>query len=134
MHSRNESHLVILDYTCQRFVQNLCIDVMWNRSVFSSSFISCHWSPRDLPSNLPCSPVSPLRLSSVVIAFIHSAILLSTCCVSGTEQKSGMLKNKIQPSSFEDLIGFIKQFMNLAASHLASRVVSKGYIQKERGF
>lgn len=34
---------------------------------------------------------------------------------------SVVLKNKIQPSKFEDLIDFIKQFMNWAASLLASR-------------
>lgn len=31
-----------------------------------------------------------------------------------------LLKNKIQLSQFEDLIGFIQQSMNLAASHLAA--------------
>lgn len=29
-----------------------------------------------------------------------------------------ILKNKIQPSTFEDVIGFIKGFMTRAASHL----------------
>lgn len=32
-----------------------------------------------------------------------------------------LLKNKIKLSEFEDLIGFIQQFMNCAASHLARR-------------
>lgn len=31
------------------------------------------------------------------------------------------LKNKMQQSYFEDLIGFIKQFMSQAALHLAAR-------------
>ena len=31
-----------------------------------------------------------------------------------------VLKNKIQLNKFEDLIGFIKQFMNQVAFHLAS--------------
>ena len=34
-----------------------------------------------------------------------------------------LVKNQIQPSKFEDLIGFIKQFINWAASHLATRRV-----------
>lgn len=37
-----------------------------------------------------------------------------------------VLKNKIQPSEFEDLIGFIKQFMIWAVSHLATRMVLQG--------
>ena len=32
-----------------------------------------------------------------------------------------LLKNNNQPSKFEDLIGFIKGFMNLVTSHLATR-------------
>ena len=32
-----------------------------------------------------------------------------------------VLKNKIQPGKFKDLIGFIKWLMNLAASHVSSR-------------
>lgn len=32
-----------------------------------------------------------------------------------------LLKNKIQPGEFEDLIGFIKGVVNRAASHLVSR-------------
>lgn len=33
-----------------------------------------------------------------------------------------LLKNKIQPSKFEILIGFIKQFMHQATSLLSNRV------------
>lgn len=36
-----------------------------------------------------------------------------------------VLNNKIQPSTFEDLIGFLKQLMNQAASHLATRRATK---------
>lgn len=32
-----------------------------------------------------------------------------------------MSKNRIQPSKFEDLVGFIRWFMNPAASRLATR-------------
>lgn len=32
-----------------------------------------------------------------------------------------MLKNKIQLNELEDLIGFIKKFVNQVASHLATR-------------
>ena len=31
-----------------------------------------------------------------------------------------VLENKIQPSKFEDTIGFIQRFMNQAASHLSN--------------
>ena len=38
-----------------------------------------------------------------------------------------LLKNKTQPNQFEDLLGFIRQFMNLAKSHPAStRYYSEG--------
>ena len=40
-----------------------------------------------------------------------------------------LLKNKIQPSKFEDLIGFIKLFMNEAASHLANTGELQGTAQ-----
>lgn len=44
-----------------------------------------------------------------------------------------MLKNKIQPSKFADLIGFIKPFINWAASHLATgRATERMY--KMEGF
>ena len=42
-----------------------------------------------------------------------------------------MLKNKIQPSKFEDLIGFIKQFMNREASHLATAGSHRRDVQVE---
>lgn len=32
-----------------------------------------------------------------------------------------LLKGKIQPSKFEDIIGFIKQFLNQIGFHLAPR-------------
>lgn len=35
---------------------------------------------------------------------------------------------KIQLSKFENLIGFIKQFMNLGATHLASRCSEELYL------
>jgi len=43
-----------------------------------------------------------------------------------------MSKTNIQPSKFEDLIGFIKQFMNSAASRLASRKELLGVVQNGR--
>ena len=43
-----------------------------------------------------------------------------------------LLKQKIQPSEFEDLIGFIKQFMNQAVSHLATRKALHCCVQNER--
>lgn len=42
------------------------------------------------------------------------------------------LKNKIQPSEFENLIGFLKQVMNPAASPLASRELLQGVAQNGR--
>ena len=44
-----------------------------------------------------------------------------------------MLTNQIPLSKFEDLIGFIKGFMNAAASHLATRRVLLG-LHKMEGF
>ena len=43
-----------------------------------------------------------------------------------------VLKNKIQPSKFEDLMGFIKPFMNQAASHVARREMSQGVVPNGR--
>lgn len=48
------------------------------------------------------------------------------------------LKNKIQPSTFKDLIGFIKPFTNQAASHLAARrmlreLLQNGTFRRKRG-
>lgn len=40
-----------------------------------------------------------------------------------------MLKNQNQPSELEDRIGFIKQFMNGATPHPASREVLQGVVQ-----
>ena len=40
-----------------------------------------------------------------------------------------MLKNKIQPSKFEDLISSVTQFVNQVASLLASRRVVPGVVQ-----
>lgn len=40
------------------------------------------------------------------------------------------VENKIQPSKFEDLIGFIKQFMNQTASQLEG--YSEGIVQNGR--
>lgn len=42
-----------------------------------------------------------------------------------------LLKIKIQPGKFEDMIGFIRQFMNEAASHLASKEMLQGVAQME---
>ena len=43
-----------------------------------------------------------------------------------------MLKNIIQLSKFEDLIGFIQGFMNQAASQLADRKELQRAAEKER--
>ena len=43
-----------------------------------------------------------------------------------------MLKNKIQPSKYEGLIGFIKWFPNPAAPHPATRKVLEGFVQDGR--
>ena len=49
------------------------------------------------------------------------------------------LKNKIQPSKFEDPVGFIKGFMNGVASYLASGATSEelykmeGFYRKQDG-
>ena len=49
------------------------------------------------------------------------------------------LKNKIQPSKFEDPVGFIKGFMNGVASYLASGATSEelykmeGFCRKQDG-
>lgn len=40
-----------------------------------------------------------------------------------------LLKNKIQQSKFENLIGFLKQFLNWAVSQLGTRRVSWGVVQ-----
>ena len=45
-------------------------------------------------------------------------ILLNEKLKNGAKQLSFLVKNKIQLSKFEDLVGFIQQFMNQAASHL----------------
>lgn len=41
------------------------------------------------------------------------------------------VKNRIQPNKFEDLLGFIKQFMNQAAFHLATRRVLREVVQNK---
>ena len=43
-----------------------------------------------------------------------------------------LLKNKIQLSKLEDLIGFIKEFMNQAVSCLASTEMLQGVVQNGR--
>ena len=43
-----------------------------------------------------------------------------------------LLKNKIQLSKSEDLMGFSKQFMNWAAFHLASGGMPQGVVQNGR--
>lgn len=45
-----------------------------------------------------------------------------------------MLENKIQLNKFEDLIGFIKQFMNLASSHLRNKEILPAVLYKMEGF
>ena len=42
-----------------------------------------------------------------------------------------MLKNKIQLSIFEDLIGFIVPFMNGALSYVANRKEPQGTVQND---
>ena len=44
--------------------------------------------------------------------------------------KVPIVRNKIRLSEFEDLIGFIPQLMNGAASHLTNRKQLQGAIQK----
>lgn len=42
-------------------------------------------------------------------------------------------QNKVLPSKFEDLIGFFKQFLNPAASHLGSRE-ELHWVKQKKGF
>lgn len=44
-----------------------------------------------------------------------------------------LLGNKILQSKFEDLINFIKQFMNAAAPNLANRRALSGVYRKRQG-
>ena len=44
------------------------------------------------------------------------------------------LKNKIQPSKFEDPIGLIQGFMNWAESHPVTRIAFQGVVQKWKVF
>lgn len=44
-----------------------------------------------------------------------------------------LLKPKIQPSKFEDQIGFTKQFMNRAACHLAGGELLQGAVHTMEG-
>ena len=45
-----------------------------------------------------------------------------------------MLKNKIQPNNFEDLIDFTQWFRNQGESHLATIRAFKGALQNGRFF
>lgn len=45
-----------------------------------------------------------------------------------------MLKNKIQPSKFEDLIGCIDRFQNLAQSHVVNREVLWRFVQNRGSY
>ena len=51
---------------------------------------------------------------------------------SSTTANFLLLRNKIQQSKHEVLIGFIQQFMNWAASRLANRKEFQRAIEKER--
>ena len=70
--------------------------------------------------------------------FIDASVYPGWCLILEVfNQYSGVLKNKIQPSKFEDLIGFIQQFMSRAASHLERRkalweVVQNGRFYRRR--
>ena len=44
-----------------------------------------------------------------------------------------MLKNKIQPNNFEDLVDFIQWFRNQGESHLAIRAPNPNYKGTQRG-
>ena len=43
-----------------------------------------------------------------------------------------LLKNKIQPGKFEDLVGFTRQFMICSVSNLATSRMLQGVVQNER--
>ena len=60
----------------------------------------------------------------------HSLYLLIDCSNSS---QFPVKKNKIQPSKFEDLISFIKGFMNQAPSYLVSRE-ELGIVQMKGGW
>ena len=61
-------------------------------------------------------------------------LLLRLSKSNASESLTRMLKNKIQLSKFEDLIGLIKQFTNRPASHIASREELQGVVQDKRVF
>lgn len=76
--------------------------------------------------NEPVSTKKECESSERMTAGLKSPRKLSALSAMGfylclAHSGSSLLKNKIQQSASEDLIGFLKQFMNPAASHLAIR-------------
>lgn len=68
------------------------------------------------------------------LEFSIESIYLS---IKHTEQDASLSftfvkKNKIQPSEFEDLVGFTRQFMICSVSNLATSRMLQGVVQNER--